>query len=451
MGRIARAVPPPQPIATTARMSHGTQPFRRTLRHLAVVSTLVAALVGAAYAGLSWRVALERRQWLATLEQADAQSLRPLLARAGRYGPEGWSAAASLLASTDSAVAAEASAIVLSWIDDPRPLTPEQQQQRLLAVAASLADQAHDASDAGRPRLRQVAMRLASVAANQTGPLATQCLAHCQKALDVVTTDRQALASHATPTRFTTRSAAPTVDSAARAPVDPKSPHSLGEFPIDAASRLPLPQLATVVNEPARIRDPVDEEQFSPTPNQDVPSNAAGPLLLAPQRQRPRLVPTPRQPAQTSDRDSRRGTLMRHESAPLNTQTESTAAGPSPELAPFSAQHNPDPRSAAQAVDDLRRRGYSDFEIELGRMATSPDVYQRRRLAEMLPRLAGVDPRRWLRWLSFDEDAVVRRTVVGWMITTGEASLLARARELAVGDPDDQVRQAAQRALEGAK
>lgn len=115
-------------------------------------------------------------------------------------------------------------------------------------------------------------------------------------------------------------------------------------------------------------------------------------------------------------------------------------------LAPFAAQHADDPRQAAAAIDRLRAGGYSDYEIELGRIATSRDAALRRRLAETLPRLSGVDPRTWLMWLSYDEDAEVRQTTVTWMITTGEPTLLVRVRELAASDPEEAVRKTAQRA-----
>lgn len=449
-----------------AASEHG---IGRFFRQTAIVAGLVAALLGAAYAGLSWRAALERQHWFAELKQADAKTLRRVWQRADRYGPEAWQAAAKLAASSDSAVAAEASSLLLDWVDDRQSLAAKEYQQRLGAVAAALAASAPQAPEAARPWLRLVATRIVAELPEQRGPAATECLADCQETLRHLPPAPRGLAyrtSH--------------LDAGAPAPREfdrPRETNRLQYPPSNVApsktaptriapelsrieklpasgSGLPLPPLATAGNEPARIAPSASPP--TAVANRSAQSNSAeansGPLLPLPARQAPRLTPVPRSSENTSRHERKPGTLLSHEAGdPAAAATASANPFSGAEaLQPFAAQHSGDPRIVAAAVAHLRDAGCSDFEIELGRQATSNDAAQRRRLAETLPRLSGVDPKTWLVWLSYDEDSQVRLTAVTWMITTGEPMLLARVRELAVHDSAEEVRRTAQRAVDQA-
>lgn len=440
-----------------AASEHG---IGRFFHQTVIVAGLVAALLGAAYAGLSWRAALERQHWFAELEQADAKTLRRVWQRADHYGPAAWQAAAKLAASSDPAVAAEASSLLLDWVDDRQPLGAQEYQQRLGAVAAALAASAPQAPQAARPWLRLVATRIAAELPKQRGPAATECLANCQETLRHLPPAPRSLAyrtSHldagAPASREANQSPYPASNAAPSNTTTMRIAPGLSrmETPPAANSGLPLPPLATAGNEPASIAPQASHPAAvanRSAQNSTVEADS-GPLLPLPARQAPRLSPVPRSLENTPRHDDQPGTLLSHEANARDAAAVSASTKPftgAEALRPFAAQHSSDVRIVAAAVAHLRQAGYSDFEIELGRQATSSNAAQRRRLAETLPRLSGVDPKTWLVWLSYDEDSQVRLTAVTWMITTGEPTLLARVRELAIHDPAEEVRRTAQRA-----
>jgi hypothetical protein len=111
----------------------------------------------------------------------------------------------------------------------------------------------------------------------------------------------------------------------------------------------------------------------------------------------------------------------------------------------FAALHDDASQVAEQ---ELRRRGFSLPEIELGRHLCSPDFKERRHYASLLPTLGGVDARPWLLYLSRDEDADVRLTVAAIMATSNDPELQARVRSMSIDDRDQRVRTTAARAVD---
>ena len=111
--------------------------------------------------------------------------------------------------------------------------------------------------------------------------------------------------------------------------------------------------------------------------------------------------------------------------------------------------HAATPEDRQSARDQLTSRGLSPQQIALGEALTSPEASIRRRAVETLPSLSQVDAKPWLLWLSHDADFGVRRSVVAILATSGEPELQRRVVEMAVDDPDESVRQLAQRARQG--
>jgi len=97
---------------------------------------------------------------------------------------------------------------------------------------------------------------------------------------------------------------------------------------------------------------------------------------------------------------------------------------------------------------ELRRRGFSPREIELGGHLCSADSAERLRYARVLPSLAGLDVKPWLLHLSNDSDADVRLTAASIMATTNDPELLARLRSMAYDDGDERIRSTAGRAAD---
>ena len=94
---------------------------------------------------------------------------------------------------------------------------------------------------------------------------------------------------------------------------------------------------------------------------------------------------------------------------------------------------------------ELVRRGLGPAEIEIGRRMHDPDAAVRRSLAEILPRLPGIDASVWLLRLCEDDDPAVRRTAMGILATTGDRGVLDRLERIARADPDPGIRQQAER------
>ncbi len=91
------------------------------------------------------------------------------------------------------------------------------------------------------------------------------------------------------------------------------------------------------------------------------------------------------------------------------------------------------------AADELARRGFTTLHIELAKQLVDPDPQVRKQLAVTLPRIAGIDARPWLVWLSRDEDSRVRKAAVAVMATSSDATLQARLREIEREEPDPEV------------
>ena len=70
--------------------------------------------------------------------------------------------------------------------------------------------------------------------------------------------------------------------------------------------------------------------------------------------------------------------------------------------------HGTDPERVAAAKAELASRGYQARHFPLATALTHPDAARRRRLAESLPLLRGIDPRPWLLQLQADPDPEVR-------------------------------------------
>lgn len=111
----------------------------------------------------------------------------------------------------------------------------------------------------------------------------------------------------------------------------------------------------------------------------------------------------------------------------------------------FAALHDAD---AGTAEQELRRRGFTSHEIELGRQLGNPNVEVRRSYAARLPSLGDIDVRPWLLHLSRDPDDEIRLTVAAIMATSGDPELQARVRSMSIDDRDERVRATAARAVD---
>jgi hypothetical protein len=95
----------------------------------------------------------------------------------------------------------------------------------------------------------------------------------------------------------------------------------------------------------------------------------------------------------------------------------------------------------AELKRQLTEQGLSEVELVLADELASAPPGRRQQLAQTLPDLRSIDTRRWLKALAEDEDAEVRLTAMGLLVTTGDPALVAFVRQRAIRDPELRIRE----------
>lgn len=95
------------------------------------------------------------------------------------------------------------------------------------------------------------------------------------------------------------------------------------------------------------------------------------------------------------------------------------------------------------AERELVRRGLNSLELQLARQLANGDIQSRRQTVASLPRLAGINTRRWLLLLTEDEDADVRLSAYRWLVTMSDVVTLKNIRRSARQDQDLRIRRLA--------
>jgi HEAT repeat protein len=88
------------------------------------------------------------------------------------------------------------------------------------------------------------------------------------------------------------------------------------------------------------------------------------------------------------------------------------------------------------AAQELGKRGYSSRAITVLENLLDPAPDLRLRALNELVFVPGLDARPWLWRVSGDADVRVRRAAVSMLITTGDAQVLRRLRELEANETD---------------
>jgi hypothetical protein len=102
-----------------------------------------------------------------------------------------------------------------------------------------------------------------------------------------------------------------------------------------------------------------------------------------------------------------------------------------------------DKTAVQRAENELRQRGFGEFQVELARRLTHENPVVRRQLAESVPSMPQIDRKVWLIWLSRDEDADVRLIALSIMATSGDPELMKRVEQIARQDSDPRIQRQA--------
>ena len=102
-----------------------------------------------------------------------------------------------------------------------------------------------------------------------------------------------------------------------------------------------------------------------------------------------------------------------------------------------------------RAIEELKRRGFSDREVEVAERMVDPDVRIRRHLIDQITRLDGIESRMWLLLMLNDEDRQIRERAISLLgqIADTDADVRIALRRHAMTEPDPAIRIQLQRTL----
>jgi len=101
-----------------------------------------------------------------------------------------------------------------------------------------------------------------------------------------------------------------------------------------------------------------------------------------------------------------------------------------------------------QYATELQARGYQHLELRMATHLFAADPKSRREFVSSLPRLRGVDAKKWLSWLADDSDASVRIEAIHTLATSADPSVKRMLHAKRISDPDRTVRQAIEQVLQ---
>jgi hypothetical protein len=347
--------------------------------------------------------------WENRLLTATPEELPEVLRRIAALGDRGIVVLVVSLGSSDPRIAGAAKQVLLSEVDDWEMLPAKKAAGHLSVLADALAEHMDDYDVPARRVAGDLALRILLWPLDDVAMDRTHLIAAC----DAILRD------------------------STREPIAKSRLAAAGDVASGGAGR--DKQLAAHLEQPRSsnaIAALSDEMQFPPLPPEKDPvqvamsARQAEPAKLAvPAEAQPIASTAP--PQDVSAASASRTISLEHETP----------------IAVFSLLHSSDPLVTQAAMNELKRRRFSARDIDVGRHLTNPDATQRRRWAEALPGLAGIDAKPWLMWLSHDENPEVRLTVITLMATTSDPQMLKRVAQVAHADSDSRVQKQASRIL----
>lgn len=427
------------------------RPFRKPLLVLAVAALLAAT----AWSVQGWFGYLAASHWRPKLDDVSAEQAEPLARRMAKLGKPGIEALVDALGSDREAAAAAARRALWAELECWEPLPAPAVTRNLAVLAEALAQNA----DRFRPAARREAVDLATEIlrwlpeSDAVDRLAV--VANCDRVFELAASDRHETAA-TTPFAFPARPVAPLPGSAEEYDPIPKRP---------ALEKPDMPSAWTAVPGGGLPIEtwplPGSEAQFRAESTADRRSRAS------------EAEPAADEPSEAGPRLSTPGELFLPEGVRSLSATRMIPRAPRPRTLPEAISDSsagteddlePDEEfdgletavlmrwlqsagaaTAAGAEAALRRRGFTDIQIELARRLFDADPDVRIQLARTLPKLASIDPAPWLLWLSRDPHAEVRVAAIGLMATTNDPALHDRIRQMAREDSDAAVQHIARR------
>jgi len=411
-----------------------------------VIACAAGVLLGSVYVATRTFPA----SWQQSLNTCDVAEIVPRLHRLIDMPPDGLRRVAQSLGSAREEVAHGAAVVLDEHLTRWEQLPPHIARRNVSVLAAEMAAGVARYSPAIQNEAAELAKRILRWPADPRSADRVQLVAYC----DVVL---QAAYPEPKPSRLTSYESAANRDLLAetRSASNMRTPEEYASLEIPGGG-LPIDLHTAETGDDAANEMPVDRQTTpqaidaglgSRDPHEADPSS---PRLLdsAAEQGLPQVEPQPHPDRHdmASSQPNRPGRL------PVDAELLRKLWNEPQRLTSFELirlAQTGDDATAQRAWKEIQTRDIPPKFLELGLHLTNPDPVVRRRWAERLPSLPGVDARPWLLALSDDEDAQVRMTALVLMATTADPGLLRRIEQLARGDREPQIQDQARRILAG--
>jgi len=398
------------------------------------------------------------KEWMQQrIDAAADRQAAEIVRTAPALGPQGMELLAEAAGSYRQSVARAAQAVLYEQIDRWQRADHRQQAGReMAALARSLAAQIEQYGPAARRFAAQLVEQMQRLPARENVSNGVAFVADCHHVLDTA-----ARAGFKPQSERSVRFSFETDGAFARADqaVNPSSPNQ--QDPGDRASRdtngsrSQEPRRLYIHDEPNDSVHRMPPGRFArPLQVRRVPPAAPGADAARMDRQAARQRRSPGEVQESGEATAQVFTgsaaapneaisLPRQngESGVRKEQSKRLPSLPTDDL--LGLLHHDDQATRDRAAGELADRGYDPRVLEMTRRLSHPDRQVRLQLAQELSASSGSETRKWLLWLSEDEDAEVRFTALSTLATTGDPQLQSRIYELARFDRDPRIQQLA--------
>lgn len=412
---------------------------RKRLFAVTVVLLTALALLATLAASRGWSRRMLAERWSSDLETLPAEQVPLRLREIAELGDAGIEQLVKSLGSQQSHVSRGAFDVLREQLERWRMLDSRRSSAEVARLAELLAIHAAKFHSQGCAMAAELATQVLLWPVDREVIDSARLLSHCEVVL------RQSAAksseqSSPTEVNVTSQPVSDRSDGAAKpAFVFPPVAVRDGDLPAGISQRplLPPPSLLNSL----RINGDAPESKPAATAADSAPREFTSPPVARHMFQDDatlEITDSTTPPAQSDSIRSPSGSPRSRDASQLQSQ---------PDLEVMRLLHTDDPVLARTAVDELRRRGFTDTHIALARRLTDPDPERRLTFAEMLPRYSNIDARPWLLWLTHDPAPQVRQAAISIIATSTDPQLHKRLQELSQQATDPEVLRQVQKAL----
>jgi hypothetical protein len=417
--------------------------LRRSSVRGSMVGGLLIGLL--AYFAISQAVDSRRllaRHWYLQLRNAPDDRVASLMAQLAELEEASFSPLVTALRSERVQIREIAGLTLHQQIDRWQLLPAEESTRRAARLAELLAQDADSLPPEALGVVKDLALRLLTWPVDSRSVPQGELVANCESVLQISSPVIELegaidpmLSNQASRDSWASRGTA--VAGASLSDLDlPLASLPGGGLPVDAVELPPLPPSLVDLGKlrPIQSNQPdLLPARGNQLPRVIFPDDA--PPALEPEAAEPATPPRPLERQPSRDAKELSPTSM----TSVEPQRPTVTAEKMSELELMQQLNDSDASIVRDAEHQLGVRGFGTIELSLARRLTSPNPQTRYELAQLLSHHPDA-PGRWLYWLSFDSDPMVRRLVVTLMATSRNDQLHRRLQEMLQMEQDESVR-----------